>query len=438
MCGVFFCHDLYDRRAFHRSPLLSMLSTGYGIRRGCRFRVCRSLPDDVRLDARLNQRPRTHVPWLFCWLVLTRFEPFNRQITSMSSGGPVPSTFPGIAGCVALGLFLLPLTGCTRGGGGTLEDGRPARVQVLNASYDPTREFYQDVNRIFAEHWYGNTGQRLTIQQSHGGSGAQGRAVIDGLRADVVTLALAYDIDAIADRSSLIVPDWQRRLPANSSPYTSTIVFLVRAGNPKRILDWEDLVRPDVQVITPNPKTSGGARWNYLAAWGYALGKSGGDAAAALDYVTRLYGNVPVLDQAARGATNTFVQRRIGDVFLTWENEAFLGVSKLGADQLEIVMPSISILAEPPVAVVDGNVDRRGTREVAEAYLEFLYSEEGQELAARHYYRPLNEAVASRYTDLFPPIELFTIDEITGGWRAAQETHFADGGVFDRIYRPGR
>jgi sulfate/thiosulfate transport system substrate-binding protein len=309
-------------------------------------------------------------------------------------------------------------------------------ITLLNVSYDPTRELYQEFNTAFAAHWKSRQNQDVTVQQSHGGSGSQGRAVIDGLEADVVTLALAYDIDAVSERAQLLPADWQQRLPYNSAPYTSTIVFLVRKGNPKSIRDWDDLVRPDVQVITPNPKTSGGARWNYLAAWGYELRRTGGDEAAARDFVTRLFRNVPVLDRAARAATNTFVQRNIGDVFLSWENEAFLAVNELGPDRFEIVVPSVSILAEPPVAIVDRNVDKRGTRTVAEAYLEFLYSDTGQELAAKHHYRPRSEAVMARHASRFPVVELFTVDEVFGGWGNAQRTHFDDGGVFDQIYRP--
>jgi len=316
------------------------------------------------------------------------------------------------------------------------EGARPP-VNLLNVSYDPTRELYQEFNTAFATHWLAETGQTVTVEQSHGGSGSQARSVIDGLEADVVTLALAYDIDAIVEQARLLAPDWQARLPDNSSPYTSTIVFLVRTGNPKAIQDWDDLVRSDVQVITPNPKTSGGARWNYLAAWGYALRESEGDEVYARDFVTRLFRNVPILDSAARAATNTFVQRGIGDVFLAWENEAYLAVNELGPDKVEIVVPSVSILAEPPVAIVDANVDRRGTREVAEAYLRFLYTEEGQEMAATNYYRPRSEAVAARYADKFADVTLFTIDELFGGWQTAQRTHFADGGVFDQIYQPG-
>lgn len=304
--------------------------------------------------------------------------------------------------------------------------------QLLNVSYDPTREFYREYNALFARHWQEKNGERVQIRQSHGGSGSQARSVIDGLDADVVTLALAYDIDAIADRTDRLPSDWQSRLPSNSSPYTSTIVLLVRKGNPKNIQDWDDLVRPDVQVITPNPKTSGGARWNYLAAWGYALGKYGSEE-KAYDFVRRVYANVPVLDPAARGATNTFVQRRIGDVFIAWENEAFLSVEQLGRGEYEIVVPSTSILAEPPVTVVDGNVDRKGTRDLAEAYLNFLYTDEAQRLAGKHYYRPTSEAIAAEFADQFPAAELFTIDEVFGSWREAQNAHFNDGGFFDQI-----
>ncbi len=310
-------------------------------------------------------------------------------------------------------------------------------VTLLNVSYDPTRELYQEFNAAFAAHWQAETGQSLTINQSHGGSGSQARAVIDGLEADVVTLALAYDIDAISDRG-LIAADWQTRLPGNASPYTSTLAFLVREGNPKNIQDWDDLLRDDVEVITPNPKTSGAARWNYLAAWGYALQHSDGDEAAAREFVTGLYRNVPVLDAAARGATTTFIERGIGDVLINWENELLLAVNELAPDDFDIVVPSVSILAEPPVAVVDSNVDRHGTREVAEAYLDYLYSEEGQEIAAKHYYRPTLAEVAERYAEAFPEVNLFTIGEVFGGWRTAQETHFADGGTFDQIYTPGR
>ncbi|WDT74009.1 MAG: sulfate ABC transporter substrate-binding protein [Candidatus Manganitrophus sp.] len=314
-----------------------------------------------------------------------------------------------------------------------------ADVSLLNVSYDPTRELYQDFNAAFAKKWKEKSGQNVSVKQSHGGSGKQARAVIDGLEADVVTLALAYDIDAIAEKGGGLIPkNWQSRLPNNSAPYTSTIVFLVKKGNPKGIKDWEDLAKQGVSVMTPNPKTSGGARWNYLAAWGYALKKNGGDEGKAKDLVSRIYKNVPVLDSGARGATTTFVERGIGDVLLAWENEALLAINELGKGKFEIVIPSVSILAEPPVTIVDKVVDRHKTREVAQAYLEHLYSEEGQEIAAKHYYRPRLESVASKYAAQFPKVALFTIDELFGGWQKAQKTHFADGGVFDQIYQPGR
>ncbi|HEX6119610.1 MAG TPA: sulfate ABC transporter substrate-binding protein [Dongiaceae bacterium] len=309
---------------------------------------------------------------------------------------------------------------------------------LLNVSYDPTREFYKAIDEAFAARWKAETGEDVTIEQSHGGSGKQARAVIDGLEADVVTLALAYDIDAIARNSDLIAKDWQKRLPNNSSPYTSTIVFLVRKGNPKQIKDWPDLLRGDVQVITPNPKTSGGARWNYLAAWAFALKQPGGNEAKAQQFVADLYKRVPVLDTGARGSTTTFVQRGIGDVLLAWENEAFLAMRAFGQDQVEIVVPSMSILAEPPVALVDKNADEHGTRKVSEAYLQFLYSPEGQEIAARNFYRPTDQAVAAKYKSRFPDIPMVTIDDTFGGWREAQKKHFSDGGIFDQIYRPGQ
>jgi len=313
----------------------------------------------------------------------------------------------------------------------------PASVTLLNVSYDPTRELYQEVNAAFAKRWKEKTGAAVTINQSHGGSGKQARAVIDGLEADVVTLALAYDVDAIA-AAGLLPRTWQSRLPDNSTPYTSTIVFLVRQGNPRKIKDWDDLVKPGVAVITPNPKTSGGARWNYLAAWGYALRSPGGDEAKARDFVGRLYRNVPILDTGARGATVTFVERGIGDVLVAWENEALLAARELQKGKFEIVAPSISILAEPPVAVVDKVAGKRGTKEVAQAYLEYLYTPEGQEIAARHYYRPRLESVATRFAQQFPALKLFTIDEVFGGWSKAQKTHFADGGAFDQIYQGAR
>jgi sulfate/thiosulfate-binding protein len=306
-------------------------------------------------------------------------------------------------------------------------------VTLLNVSYDPTREFYQDYNKAFAAHWKGKTGDDVTVKTSHGGSGKQARSVIDGLEADVVTLALAYDIDEIGAKAGLLPATWQTRLKHNSSPYTSTIVFLVRKGNPKGVKDWGDLTKPGLQVITPNPKTSGGARWNYLAAWGYELKKTGSEAKAK-EFVGKLYGNVPVLDSGARGATTTFVERGIGDVLLAWENEALLALKELGPDKFDIVAPSVSILAEPPVTVVDKVVDKRGTRTVAQAYVEYLYSPVGQDLAGQNYYRPIDPAAAAKYAKLFPKVALFNIDEVFGGWAKAQKTHFADGGVFDQIY----
>ncbi|WP_019449947.1 sulfate ABC transporter substrate-binding protein [Cupriavidus sp. BIS7] len=312
-----------------------------------------------------------------------------------------------------------------------------ANTSLLNVSYDPTRELYVDVNAAFAKAYKAHAGDSVTIRQSHGGSGKQARSVIDGLDADVVTLALGYDIDAIADKG-LIKPDWQKRLPHNASPYTSTIVFLVHKGNPKQIKDWNDLIKPGVQVITPNPKTSGGARWNYLAAWGYALRQPGGNEARAKEFVGALLKNVPVLDSGARGATTTFVERGLGDVLIAWENEAILAVKELGPDKFDIVAPSVSILAEPPVAVVDKVVDKKGTRKAAEAYLQFLYTDEGQEIAAKNYYRPISEKVATKYAANFPKVKLFTIDEVFGGWAKAQKAHFADGGSFDQVYQPGK
>jgi len=310
-----------------------------------------------------------------------------------------------------------------------------ADVTLLNVSYDPTRELYQDFNAAFARQWQARTGEKVVIRQSHGGSGKQARTVIDGLDADVVTLALASDINAIADNARLLPADWQKRLPHNSTPYTSTIVFLVRKGNPKGIKDWDDLVKPGVAVITPNPKTSGGAQWNYLAAWEFARRKYGSDDQARA-FVTSLYKNVPVLDSGARGSTTTFVERNVGDVLLAWENEALLSRKEFGADKFEIVAPSLSILAEPPVSIVDRNVDRKGTRKVAEAYLQYLYSEEGQEIAARNFYRATDPKVAARYAKQFPQLTLVTIDGAFGGWRNATKTHFADGGTFDQIYLP--
>ena len=308
---------------------------------------------------------------------------------------------------------------------------------LLNVSYDPTRELYVAINAAFIKQWQAKTGKTVQIRQSHGGSGAQARAVSDGLEADVVTLALAYDIDAVQKAGLISDPGWQKRLPQNSAPYTSTIVFLVRKGNPKGIKDWSDLVKPGIRVITPNPKTSGGARWNYLAAWEYGKRSGGGTDAKGREFVAQLFKNVPVLDSGARGATTTFVQRGIGDVLLAWENEAYLAVGE-GRGQVEIVVPSLSILAEPPVAVVDKVVDKKGTRAAAEAYLQFLYSPEGQEIAARHHYRPRDATIAAKYAGTFAQVKLFTIDEAFGGWQNAQKAHFADGGTFDQIYRPGR
>lgn len=329
----------------------------------------------------------------------------------------------------------LVLTGCGGNSDGNQGDSSDTKsVTLLNVSYDPTRELYQEYNTVFSKYWKNKTGQDITIHQSHGGSGSQARTVIDGNEADVVTLALAYDIDSINKNKEIINKDWQKRLPNNATPYTSTIVFLVRKGNPKNIKDWNDLVRPDVEVITPNPKTSGGARWNYLAAWGYALKKNGNDAEKAKEFVKAIYKNVPVLDSGARGSTTTFVEREMGDVLIAWENEAFLSINELGKDKLEIVFPSISILAEPPVTVVDSVVDKHGTRNAAEEYLKYLYSDEGQEIAAKNYYRPRNEGIAKKYDSQFPKIELFTIDDVFGGWSKAQKEHFDDEGIFDRIY----
>ncbi|HVY04473.1 MAG TPA: sulfate ABC transporter substrate-binding protein [Burkholderiales bacterium] len=310
-----------------------------------------------------------------------------------------------------------------------------ADVALLNVSYDPTRELYQEFNAAFAKYWEAKEKEKVVVRQSHGGSGKQARTVIDGLDADVVTLALAYDVDEIAAKGKLLPAGWQKRLPNNSAPYTSTIVFLVRKGNPKHIKDWDDIAKPGVSVITPNPKTSGGARWNYLAAWGYALKASGNDEAKARDFVSRLYRNVPVLDSGARGATTTFVERGIGDVLLAWENEAFLAVKELGPGKVDVVVPSVSILAEPPVSVVDKVASRHGTTKVAQAYLEYLYSDEGQDIAGRNFYRPTNPKIAEKYASQFPKVALFRVDEVFGGWQKAQKTHFADGGVFDQIFQ---
>ncbi len=310
--------------------------------------------------------------------------------------------------------------------------------KLLNVSYDPTRELYEDYNKAFAAYWKTSTGEDVSISQSHGGSGKQGRAVIDGLDADVVTLALAYDIDAIAEKAQLLPKNWQTLLPNNSTPYTSTIVFLVRKGNPKGIKDWDDLIKPGISVITPNPKTSGGARWNYLAAWGYALQHHGNDSAKAREFVGKLYHNVPVLDAGARGSTTTFVQRGIGDVAISWENEALLAVKQLGAGKVEVVAPSVSILAEPPVAVVDRVAGKHGNGKLAKAYLEYLYSDEGQDIVARNFYRPQSEKAAAKYASQFPKVKLFTIKDVFGGWAKAQKTHFADKGVYDQLSQEGK
>ncbi len=332
----------------------------------------------------------------------------------------------------------LALTALLAGAARASAQGTPKPVTLLNVSYDPTRELYEDFNHQFATYWKSKTGQDVTIRQSHGGSGKQARSVIDGLGADVVTLALAYDIDQIAEKGGLLPADWQSRLPNNSSPYTSTIVLLVRKGNPRKIKDWGDLARSGVSVVTPNPKTSGGARWNYLAAWAWALHQPGGNETTAKDFVTKLYRNVPVFDAGARGATTTFVERGIGDVLIAWENEALLAIKELGPGKFEVVAPSLSILAEPPVAVVDKVAGKHGTRAVAQAYLEYLYTPEGQEIAAKHFYRPRLAAVAAKYDSQFPKVSLVTVDEAFGGWKKAHATHFADGALFDQIYQPGR
>jgi sulfate/thiosulfate transport system substrate-binding protein len=339
------------------------------------------------------------------------------------------ASFAGIARLAAAGLALA-LAAVPASAGGK---------KLLNVSYDPTRELYEDYNKVFAAHWKATAGEDVSISQSHGGSGKQGRAVIDGLDADVVTLALAYDIDAIAEKGGGLIPKaWQTQLPNNSTPYTSTIVFLVRKGNPKGIKDWNDLIKPGISVITPNPKTSGGARWNYLAAWGYALQQNGNDSAKAREFVSKLYRNVPVLDAGARGSTTTFVQRGIGDVALSWENEALLAVKQLGAGKVEIVVPSVSILAEPPVAVVERVASKHGNGKLAKAYLEYLYSEEGQDVVARNFYRPQSQAAAAKYAAQFPKVKLFTIKDVFGGWAKAQKTHFADKGVYDQIQQEGK
>ena len=336
---------------------------------------------------------------------------------------------------LSLGLTGLLIAGLT---GALLLPAQGKELKLLNVSYDPTRELYQDYNAAFAKYWKDKTGDTVVIQQAHGGSGKQARAVIDGLQADVVTLALAYDIDAIAEKSKLLPADWQQRLPNNSTPYTSTIVFLVRRGNPKGIKDWDDLVKPGVAVVTPNPKTSGGARWNYLAAWGYALKQPGNDEAKAKEFVAKLFKNVPVLDTGARGATTTFVQRGIGDVLIAWENEALLSLKESGPENFAIIMPSISMLAEPPVALVDQVVKKHGTEAVAKAYLDYLYSPAGQDMAAKNFFRPRLAAAALKYADKFPKLALFTVDELFGGWTKAQKTHFGDAGTFDQIQKAGR
>ena len=351
----------------------------------------------------------------------------------MNNPVATPAAAAGIATIIAALLWAALLAACSQPAGSA--GGGPARqVTLLNVSYDPTRELYEAVNKAFAAEWRTSTGEAVTINQSHGGSGKQARAIIDGLEADVATLGLAYDIIELNRKAQLVPADWASRLPDNSAPYTSTIVFLVRKGNPKNIRDWGDLIRPGVQVITPNPKSSGGARWNYLAAWAWALKQPGGDDAKAKDFVHKLYKNVPVLDSGARGATVTFVERGIGDVLLAWENEALLAKQQLGTDKVEIVLPSQSILAEPPVTVVDKVVDRHGTRKVAEAYLRFLYSKQGQEIIARNFYRPRDAEIAAKYASQFPALKLVTIDDTFGGWEKAQATHFDDGGTFDQIY----
>lgn len=335
-----------------------------------------------------------------------------------------------IVGIRTVGLFAAWALGALVGVAALAKD-----IQLLNVSYDPTREFYAEYNEVFSKHWNAKTGDSVRVTQSHGGSGKQARSVIDGLRADVVTLALSYDIDAIAKKPALLTPEWQKRLPDNSSPYTSLIVFLVRKGNPKGIRDWSDLVRPGVGVITANPKTGGGARWNFLAAYGYALKQSGGDEAKAVDFVKKLYDNVPVLDSGARGSTVTFIERGVGDVLITWENEALLAQRESAAAGLERVIPAMSILAEPPVTWVDGVVQRKGTAEVAQAYVQYLYSDDGQRLAAKHFYRPRNAKIAAEFTGQFPKVEIFTIEAVFGGWTKAQKQHFAEGGTFDVITR---
>jgi sulfate/thiosulfate-binding protein len=338
-----------------------------------------------------------------------------------------------VAARTALGLLIVSFTACSGPQPPSGSAPQKDEVTLLNVSYDPTRELYADYNAAFARYWKSKTGQSVRLNQSHGGSAKQARSVIEGLAADVVTLGLAADIDAIATQGKLLPINWASRLPDNSSPYTSTIVFLVRKGNPKGIKDWSDLIRPGVSVVTPNPKTSGGARWNYLAAWAWALRQPGGNDATAKEFVHKLYQNVPVLDTGARGATTTFVQRGIGDVLVAWENEALLAIRELGADKLQLIVPSVSILAEPPVTVVDEVVLRRGTREVAQAYLQYLYSKEGQEIVAKHYYRPRDPQIEAKYESQYPKLDLVTIRDF-GGWQKVQAVHFAEGGVFDQIY----
>jgi sulfate/thiosulfate-binding protein len=354
-------------------------------------------------------------------------------ILSIAAAGCGSSSSNGTAGTADNKISNTGTNGSAANADASAEPLKP--VELVNVSYDPTRELYEAYNKWFADYWKKEKNQVVTIKQSHGGSGSQSRAVIDGLKADVVTLALGYDIDAISQKG-FIAEDWQSKYDNNSSPYTSTIVFLVRKGNPKGIKDWNDLIKDGVQVITPNPQTSGGARWNYLAAWGYALKQDGGDEGKAQEFVQKLYKNVPVLDSGARGATTTFVERKIGDVLLAWENEALLSINQLG-DEFEIVTPSISVLAEPPVAVVDKVVDAKGTREVAQAYLDFLYTEEAQKLIGQNFYRPSLASVAEQFKDQFKPVELLTIDNDFGGWADAQKKHFADGGIFEQIYKPG-
>jgi sulfate transport system substrate-binding protein len=387
------------------------------------------MPSDLHVE-----RPR--VEWILAWRLAAPYKLISKE--SLAPAGNFPKFRDSAPPPIFIGVFMKLkrlLTGLLAGAL-LASAARAADISILNVSYDPTRELYQDYNAAFVKYWKGKSGDNLKVNASHGGSGKQARSVIDGIDADVVTLALAYDIDAIADKG--IVPaDWQKRLPNNAAPYTSTIVFLVRKGNPKAIRDWNDLVKPGVSIITPNPKTSGGARWNYLAAWAYALKQPGGNESKAREFVGQLFGNVKVLDSGARGSTTTFVERGIGDVLIAWENEAYLAIKELGPEKFEIVTPSLSILAEPPVSVVDKVVDKRGTRAVAQAYLDYLYSPEGQDIAARHYYRPRDAKVASKYARQFGKLNLVTIDDTFGGWRKAQKVHFADGGIFDQIYAPG-